>query len=462
MNIPPEELEICLNVLQQISENPTLINDRDRFKSLIAKIYKEGRRNLRHARQQQRQAEDRELRFSTLMMQARDPEKPLDESSKSRKKTQCLHQSIPCYICKQPYTELHFFYHSLCPNCAKLNYQKRQQSANLVGRVALLTGGRVKIGYHMGLRLLRDGARVILTTRFPHDCAYRYSLEPDFERWCDRLQIHELDLRHLPAVEAFVQDLLHKESALDIIINNAAQTIKRPLAFYQHLLDRERESSQILSKQAQDLIASDRHISQSHLLEAAANNREYLPNAIADYFPIDRFDADGQQLDLRPINSWLLKLDEVSTVELLEVQLVNAIAPFIINSKLKRLMMRSTFERRFIVNVSAMEGQFNRDSKTPYHPHTNMAKAASNMMTRTSAIDYARDNIFMNSVDTGWITNENPYPKKMQIQAGQNFYPPLDAIDGMARIYDPIVRGIENIDTPLYGHFLKDYQPYLW
>jgi NAD(P)-dependent dehydrogenase (short-subunit alcohol dehydrogenase family) len=461
MNIPPEELEICLNVLQKISEDPTLINDRDRFKSLIAKIYKEGRKNLRHARQQQRQFEDKELRSSTLMMQSHQ-QKPLVALSQSTNKPQYLHQPIPCYICKQPYTELHFFYHSLCPNCAKLNYQKRQQSANLFGRVALLTGGRIKIGYQMGLRLLRDGARVILTTRFPHDCAYRYSLEPDFERWCDRLQIHGLDLRHLPALETFVQDLLDTESSLDIVINNAAQTIKRPLEFYQHLLDRERESSQNLSKKAQALIASDRHIPQSHLLEAAANDREYLPNAIADYFPIDRFDADGQQLDLRPTNSWLLKLDEVSTVELLEVQLVNSIAPFIINSKLKPLMMRSAFERRFIINVSAMEGQFNRDSKTPYHPHTNMAKAASNMMTRTSAIDYAQDNIFMNSVDTGWITNENPYPKKIRIQAGQNFYPPLDAIDGMARIYDPIVRGIENLDTPLYGHFLKDYQPYPW
>ncbi|HBE21058.1 MAG TPA: oxidoreductase [Cyanobacteria bacterium UBA11149] len=149
-------------------------------------------------------------------------------------------------------------------------------------------------------------------------------------------------------------------------------------------------------------------------------------------------------------------------MELLEVQLVNAIAPFIINSKLKPLLMASPFPRRFIINVSAMEGQFNRDSKTPYHPHTNMAKAALNMMTRTSAAAYAEDHIFMNSVDTGWITNENPDPKKMRIQTEQNFYTPLDVIDGMARIYDPIVQGIENDDIPIYGYFMKDYAPYPW
>jgi NAD(P)-dependent dehydrogenase (short-subunit alcohol dehydrogenase family) len=167
-------------------------------------------------------------------------------------------------------------------------------------------------------------------------------------------------------------------------------------------------------------------------------------------------------LDTRPINSWSLKLDQVSTIELLEVQLVNAIAPFLLNSKLKPLMLRSRFERRFIINVSAMEGQFNRESKTPFHPHTNMAKAALNMMTRTSASDYAEDNIFMNSVDTGWITDENPYPKKMHLQYERGFYPPLDIIDGMARLYDPIVQGLKQVETPQFGYFLKDYFPHPW
>jgi len=462
MNIPADQLEICLNVLQQISEAPDIISEHERFKSLIAKIYKEGRRSCRQTQQQQRRVEDKQLKASTVMVQYQQQQKSLAALPESTTNLQKLHKPISCYICKTPYRQIHFFYHLLCPKCAEFNYQKRQQRTNLAGRIALVTGGRIKIGYQMVLRLLRDGARVILTTRFPYDCAYRYSLEPDFEQWRERLQIHGLDLRNIPALETFIRDLLHTESALDIIINNAAQTIKRPLAFYQHLLNQEDEAAQILSEKAQGLILSVRITSKENLAQQKSLLLESQPSYIADYFPTNRFDADGQQMDLRPINSWLLKLDEVNTIELLEVQLVNAIAPFIINSKLKGLLMRSRFERRFIINVSAMEGQFNRDSKTPYHPHTNMAKAALNMMTRTSASDYAKDNIFMNSVDTGWITNENPYPKKMRIQVTQNFYTPLDAIDGMARIYDPIVQGIENPETPIYGHFLKDYAPYPW
>lgn len=452
MNIPPEQLEICLNVLQQIAEDPAIIDQNDRCKSLIAKIYKQGRRNVRQNQRQQRRNEDYQLKLSTTIVQAQRQQKATLPAS--TKESQHLHKPTLCYACKNPYTQIHFFYHLLCPICAEFNYQKRQQRANLTGRTALVTGGRIKIGYQVGLRLLRDGARVILTTRFPYDCAHRYSLETDFEQWKSRLQIHALDLRNISAVETFAYDLLQSEPALDIIINNAAQTIKRPLAFYQHLLAKEREAAQVLSNHAQLVI--DRH---TPLLEVQLKSD--LANT-TDYFPPHQFDADGQQLDLRPNNSWLLKLSEVSTVELLEVQLVNAIAPFILNSKLKPLLARSPFARRFIINVSAMEGQFNRDNKTAYHPHTNMAKAALNMMTRTSAVNYAQDNIFMNSVDTGWITDENPYPKKMQVQAHKGFYTPLDVIDVMARIYDPIVQGIENPNTPIYGCFLKDYAPYPW
>ena len=477
MTIPPEQWEICLNVLQQISDDPTIMDHHDRIKSLIAKIYKQERKGLRQAQRQQQRTEDRQLRALTTIVQHQQslsatlPElasSPVNGSTVNlAHNPPQLHQPIPCYICKQPYTQLHFFYHSLCPSCAEFNYQKRQQCTSLLGRVALVTGGRIKIGYQMGLRLLRDGARVILTTRFPYDCAHRYSLEPDFQQWCDRLQIHRLDLRNISAVETFVQELLYTESALDIIINNAAQTIKRPLGFYQHLLKQEQEASEQLTPSGQALVVSNHLQPQSLLLETQPNYNHYLPNDYlpshsSHYFPPHLLDADGQQLDLRPTNSWLLKLDQVSTIELLEVQLVNAIAPFILNSKLKPLLMRSPFERRFVINVSAMEGQFSRNFKTPNHPHTNMAKAALNMMTRTAAADYAQAHIYMNSVDTGWITNENPYPVKLRMEAKRGFYPPLDVIDGMARLYDPIVQGIENSNIPLYGHFLKDYAPYPW
>ena len=189
-----------------------------------------------------------------------------------------------------------------------------------------------------------------------------------------------------------------------------------------------------------------------------------LPNAtvsVTDVLPAGVLEDNEERADFRSVNSWLLRLDEVSAPEMLEVQLVNSVAPFLLNSRLKPLLMQAPFKRRFIVNVSAMEGQFRRH-KTVFHPHTNMAKAALNMMTRTSAEDYAKDGIYMNSVDTGWITDENPTPKRTRIQDESGFFPPLDIIDGMARIYHPVATGITDEAEPVFGQFLKDYTTCPW
>jgi len=108
-----------------------------------------------------------------------------------------------------------------------------------------------------------------------------------------------------------------------------------------------------------------------------------------------------------------------------------------------------------------MEGQFYRRFKTDRHPHTNMAKAALNMMTRTSAADYLADGIHMNSVDTGWITDEDPAAIAAAKTEVHGFHPPLDIVDGAARIVDPIFQGFLTGEHA-YGLFLKDYQPVPW
>jgi NAD(P)-dependent dehydrogenase (short-subunit alcohol dehydrogenase family) len=357
-----------------------------------------------------------------------------------------------CYVCKKEYATLHPFYDQMCKECGDFNFAKRSETADLSGRVALLTGGRVKIGYQAGIKLLRAGASLIVTTRFPRDAAQRYAQEPDFAEWGDRLEIFGLDLRHTPSVENFCHHLLTTRDRLDFIISNACQTVRRPPEFYRHMMEGEKALDSLPAR-VQDLIPSA-EMTQIPLLPEDALEQSGL-------FPAGLLDQDLQQVDLRERNSWRLLLDEVSTVELLETQLVNAVAPFVLNARLKPLMLATPERDKHIVNVSAVEGQFYRKFKTTRHPHTNMAKAALNMMTRTSAADYFNDGIHMNSVDTGWVTDEDPAYIAERKTTEHRFAPPLDIVDGAARIVDPIIVGF-NMGHHPWGQFFKDYKPTDW
>jgi NAD(P)-dependent dehydrogenase (short-subunit alcohol dehydrogenase family) len=510
--LAPDDLDTCLRVLRAIDTDrgalASLTQEQRRdLLTLAGRVAKPERHQLRQmakafrrADRAAEQAHDRRaLEQAGLRVQRRaDVYTPLwlpPPGAAADEPPPELREARACYVCKQPYTRVHRYYDSMCQDCGDFNYAKREQTADLSGRYALVTGSRVKIGFQASLKLLRAGAHVVVTTRFPVDAADRYAREADYASFRDRLQVHGLDLRHTPSVELFARFLAERLPRLDYLLNNACQTVRRPAGFFRHLVDREAQALDALPEALRGPLAQHDELRRSldapspppslaladassgaglatlaarvHaeglVRSAALSQRRYLDDDFhggEQLFPAGRYDEDRQQVDLRETNSWRLRLHEVETPELLEVQLVNAIAPYILVARLKPLMSRSGARDLHVVNVSAMEGQFYRTTKTDKHPHTNMAKAALNMMTRTSAPDFVKDGIHMNAVDTGWVTDEDPAVHAAR-KAEAGFAPPLDIIDGAARIVDPIFAGA-NTGEHVWGQFLKDYKPAPW
>jgi NAD(P)-dependent dehydrogenase (short-subunit alcohol dehydrogenase family) len=318
---------------------------------------------------------------------------------------------------------------------------------------------------------------VIVATRFPRDAARRFAREVDAGEWTHRLHVYGIDLRHTPSIELWCEHLTATYPRLDALINNACQTVRRASGWYDHVLAAEADAHASLPAPERAMLERNRSLGEGlvratgHEIQATGLGKSAVLSQVPvleedlargeHLYPQGRLDQDLQQVDLRDTNSWRLTLAEVPTAELLEVQLVNAVAPFVLNARLRPLLAKVPTRDAHVVNVSAMEGQFYRRWKTDKHPHTNMAKAALNMMTRTSAIEYVRDGIHMNSVDTGWVTDEDPLAHAERKTRVHGFHPPLDIVDGAARIVDPVFDGIAT-GNHLWGLFLKDYKPAPW
>ena len=470
--IDPDDLERVLAVMRAAQELPPEHPDVIALRRATAKMFKAVKINRRVVRRDAVSAADRAVVAATA---TGSPDRIDDEtqglplvSNAPGASAGTLLRPRPCYQCKRKYTLVDAFYHQLCPTCATLNRTKRGARADLTGKRALLTGGRAKIGMYIALRLLRDGAHTTITTRFPNDAVRRFAAMEDSADWMHRLRIVGIDLRD-PAQAVALADTVAERGPLDILVNNAAQTVRRSPGSYAPLVAA--ESAPLPAGPLPELITFD-HVSDAHPASLTGSLAAHpTPHAVTELAlragsaSMDRviagtaIDAAGLVPDLHDVNSWTQRVDQVDAMELLEVQLCNSTSPFILISKLRASMAASPARRTYVVNVSAMEGVFNRGYKGPGHPHTNMAKAALNMLTRTSAVEMLSDGILMTSVDTGWITDERPHPVKLRL-ADAGFHAPLDLIDGAARVYDPIVRGEAGEDV--HGVFLKDYAPGPW
>ncbi len=484
--VDPRDLETTLRVLAALSDLDESDPDFNAVRQATAKMFKSVKMSRRAIKRERIQSADKAVIAAT----ATGAPSRIDDETKGADLRSGTDQPIagelivarPCYICKQRYTLVDAFYHQLCPSCATMSHAKRDARTDLTGKRALLTGGRAKIGMYIALRLLRDGAHTTITTRFPKDAVRRFAAMPDSEEWLHRLRVVGIDLRD-PAQVIALAESVAEQGPLDILINNAAQTVRRSPGAYSALVEAESSALPLdhpvdivtfghtndahplaleASVLSHPILAAAANMGAGHLTAADLTELAMTPGAssIEKHKNGSAIDAGGLIPDVIDTNSWVTNVEHVDPLELLEVQLCNSTAPFILISKLRSSMAAAESGRTYVVNVSAMEGVFGRGYKGPGHPHTNMAKAALNMLTRTSAKEmFATDGILMTSVDTGWITDERPHPTKIRL-AAEGFHAPLDLVDGAARVYDPIVRGEAGED--IYGVFLKDYKPGQW
>ncbi|WP_260610838.1 SDR family NAD(P)-dependent oxidoreductase [Streptomyces sp. WAC06614] len=432
-----------------------------RAEEVAASFARDGRHRRRKNRARDRAAADAAVLAATATGDpGRREDAPLETPAVPRPTAGELLRPRRCYVCKSFYHQVDGHYHLLCPGCSADNSARRGLRCDLTGRRVLLTGGRVKIGFQLALMMLRDGAELLVTSRFPQDTLARFRAAPGSAHWLDRLTVVAVDLRDPRQVLGLCERLRAEGEPLDVLVNNAAQTVRRPPASYALLAAGERAALPAPGP------ARLWHAPGYEPVRALPGGGSGASGALA--LVLDEAGAGEAALaadeagllpDPAPANSWSARLGELDPAELLETQLVNALAPALLVDRLLPLLLASPRPHRYVVNVTAVEGRFAVRRKTSGHPHTNMAKAALNMLTRTSGPELAAHGVHMCSVDTGWITDENPTPRKDRI-ARSGFRTPLDIVDGAARVYDPIVRG--EAGAPVSGVFLKDYHEADW
>ncbi len=492
--IDPEDLATTVRVLQQLHQLPGDHPDHVLVKRAASHMYKSIKAERKLNKRAEELAHDRAI---TELTATGSPVRIDDETSGIPLVSNApgafageLINARGCYICKNDYSLVDAFYHWLCPACAAFSHAKRAQRTDLTGKRALLTGGHAKIGMYIALRLLRDGAHTTITTRFPKDAVRRFSSLEDSSDWLHRLTIVGIDLRDPTQVISLADDVA-AAGTLDILINNACQTVRRTPGAYAPLVDAE-EIDLPTDRELPEMVTFDRiseahpaaiagalagtavahHDGESKSAALAAHNAASMTAlalsagraSLEAHLAGTAVDAGGLLPDVQTNNSWTQTVAEVNPLELLEVQLCNSIAPFLLVSRLRPALAAAASSARsgraYVVNVSAMEGQFARRYKGAGHPHTNMAKAALNMLTRTSSGEmFETDKILMTAVDTGWITDVRPHHEKLRI-AAEGWHAPLDLVDGAARVYDPVVLGEAGED--LYGCFVKDFKPSPW
>ncbi|MGW6979684.1 SDR family NAD(P)-dependent oxidoreductase [Streptomyces sp. NPDC054932] len=499
-----EHIRICLDLLDRARQLPVDDAQRRLLEQAAGGLVRDGRLRRRSAGRAERAAADAKLLAATTMgagdrvmdapLSARTP--PVrgltvreyvslrpgssaarqlpDRTPDGDGGSRLLNRPQRCYVCKNHYRQVHAFYHRLCPGCADENLARRTARTDLTGRRALLTGGRVKIGHQVALMLLRDGAELTVTSRFPADTVRRFAAAPGAADWWHRLRIAALDLRDPRQVLAFTDHMLSRGLPLDVLINNAAQTLRRsPLAYT--ALSAAEAAPAPASLGAPPVWTAPGFSVPGPRTTPPPWTAELVPGlgaplaltgaahtadvAAAVPLPQEAVDEAGLLPETAADNSWTLRLGQIDPTELLEVQLVNAVAPFLLADRLLPLLDASPHPHRYLINVSAVEGRFTVRRKTSDHPHTNMAKAALNMLTRTSAADLATRGIHTCSVDTGWVTDEKPLPARER-HAATGWRPPLDIVDGAARVYHPIVEG--QAGSPVHGILLKDYRQVPW